>query len=152
MKKSVLVFSIILVLTLVFVLSAAATAPATVEGYVPLSSVGSDGIDFWYDVCDPYLVGHFVQPAEPPGLAALGTFTSGNPDYGDDPPNDACPYTTELSGTCEGVLIPVEIFGDPDSKPGRAFLGRCTGDLEGYHAVYVIDEWYGYVAKYHIDP
>jgi hypothetical protein len=146
MKKSVFVLTIVLVLAFMFVMPASATQPEYVTGYVPLSSVGSDGIDFWYDVCDPYLVGHVVQPAVPPGLAVHGTFTAGNIT---DP---ACSYTTELSGTCEITLIPVEIFGDPDSKPGRGVMENCTGDLEGYHARFLIDEWYGYEAWYHVDP
>ena len=128
------------------VMTASASKPEYVEGYVPLSSLGSDGVDFWYDVCDPYLVGHVVQPAETPGLAVHGTFTAGNI------PDPDCPYTTELSGTCEIMLIPVEIFGDPDSKPGRGVMRKCTGDISGYHAVYVIDPWYVYVAKYHVNP
>ena len=150
MKKSVFVLILVLVLAFMFFTTASATQPEMVNGVVPLSSVGSDGVDFWYDICDPYLVGHVVQPAEPPGLAVHGIFTAGDiPDLWDE-----CEVSTQtqLSGTCEITLIPVEIFGDPDSKPGRGVLGNCTGDLEGYHAVYVIDEWYGYVAKYHIDP
>ncbi len=145
MKKLIYSLTIALVLVFMLVMTASATKPEYVDGYVPLSSVGSDGIDFWYDVCDPYLVGHVVQPAETPGTAVHGTFTAGNIP-------GTCPHSTELSGTCEMTLIPVETFGDPNSKPGRATIGRCTGDLKGYHGRLIIDEWYGYQAWYHIDP
>jgi hypothetical protein len=150
MKKSVIVLIFVLVMTALLVMTASATKPVTVNGVVPLSSVGSDDVDFWYDICDPFLVGRVVQPAEPPGKAVHGTFTAGDiPDIWEE-----CEHSTqtELSGTCEIKLIPVENFGDPESKPGRGVMGRCTGDLKGYHATYVIDELYGYVAKYHIDP
>jgi hypothetical protein len=148
MKKSVNVLLIVLVMMTLFVMTASATKPKTVDGYVPLYSVGGDDELFWYDVCDPYLVGHVVQPAAPPGLAVQGVFTAGQIN---DP---SCAYSKgfDLSGTCQITLIPVENFMDPDSKPGRAVMERCTGDLEGYKAVMVIDEWYRYVARYHIDP
>ena len=65
---------------------------------------------------------------------------------------DFCPGVTPLEGTCEITLIPVEIFGDPESKKGRAVLGRCTDDLEGLHGRFIINEWYEYDAWYHMDP
>lgn len=144
MKKSVIILAIVLVLTFMLTLTASATKPEHVTGFVPLGSIIDGPEYFEYDVCDPWGVGHVVQPAEPPGLAIHGTFTSGNvPD---------CPYTTELSGTCKITLIPVEEFGNPESKKGRAVLGRCTGDLKGLHGTLVIHEWYNYDAWYHFDP
>lgn len=152
MKKTVLILAIVMVLTFMLTLTASATKPEHVKGFVPLSSVGDDGVDFWYDVCDEYLVGHVVQPWAPddaPPKAVHGTFTAGNiPDaWGE------CAYTTtELEGTCEITLIPVEEFGNPESKKGLGVMGRCTGDLKGYQGRYVIHEWYDYDAWYHIDP
>ena len=144
MKKTVFILAIVLVLTLMVTLTASATKPEHVTGYVPLSSY-NPGPEFEeYDVCDPYMVGHVVQPAASPGFAVHGTFTSGNvPD---------CPYTTELSGTCEITLIPVEEFGNPESKKGRGVLGRCTGDLQGLHGRFVIHYLFTYDAWYHWDP
>ncbi len=149
MKKTVLIFRIVLVLVFMFTLTASATKPEHVTGYVPLSSVEDGEEYFEYDVCDPWLVGHVVQPAVVPGLAIHGTFTAGDiPDIWGE-----CEYTTtELEGTCEITLIPVEEFGNPESKKGRAVMGRCTGDLKGYQGRFVIHELYDYDAWYHIDP
>jgi hypothetical protein len=146
MKKFAISLSLALVFVLVLTMAASATQPDYVEGYVPLNSLGQDEStnEFWYDVCDPYLVGHVVQPLVTDGLAIHGTFTAGNSPF--------CEIETELSGTCEVLLIPVEIFGDPESKPGRGIVGNCTGDLAGTHGRFLIDEWYGYQAWYHIDP
>ena len=144
MKKYGFISMVVLMLVLAFTLPAFATQPEKVEGYVPLESYVPGEVYSEYDVCDPVLVGHVVQPRTEPGLVIHGTFTAGNSTH--------CPYTTDLSGTCDITLIPVEIFGDPDSKPGRGIAGNCTGDLYGLHGRYLIDEWFGYVAWYHFDP
>jgi hypothetical protein len=144
MKKPVLILTIVLVLTFMTALTASATKPVHVQGFVPLGSYNPGPEYEEYDVCDPYLTGHVVQPAASPGFAIHGTFTSGSV--------SDCPYATELSGTCKITLIPVEEFGNPDSKRGRGILGRCTGDLKGFHARYLINEWFEYDAWYHIDP
>jgi hypothetical protein len=144
MKKSFTVGFITLILVLTITGTVFATKPEYVIGFVDFASVGSDGIDFWYDVCDPVLVGHVVQPANPPGKAVHGHFVSGNSIY--------CPYTTELEGTCEFTLIPVETIGDPNSKPGRGVVKQCTGDLAGLHGILRVNEWYQYQAWYHFDP
>lgn len=146
MKKTVLILAIVLVLTFMVTLTAAATQPEHVTGYVPLSSY-MPGPEFEeYDICDPYLVGHVVQPAGAPGFAIHGIFTAGNI------PDPDCPYTTELSGTCEITLIPVEDFGNPESKKGRGVAGRCTDDLKGLHMRAVINFDFTYNAWYHWDP
>ena len=144
MKKSVSILVIVFMMALLFTMTVYATQPEYVTGYVPLLSVIDGPEYFEYDVCDPYLEGHVVQPAAPPGFAIHGTFTSGDSDY--------CEGITELEGTCEITLIPVEDFMDPETKKGRAVLGRCTGDLQGYHARFVIHQFYEYDAWYHIDP
>lgn len=146
MKKSILILAIVLVLTFMFAMAASATQPEHVTGYVPLSSYIPGPEYEEYDVCDPYVVGHVVQPAAAPGFAIHGTFTAGNI------PDPNCPYTTELSGTCEITLIPVEEFGNPESKEGRGAGGRCTGDFQGLHSRFVIHYDFTYDAWYHWDP
>ena len=144
MRKTITIAGIVLLLSLMFTMTVFATKPDYVLGWVDFGSVGSDGVDFWYDICDPVLVGQVVQPAVPSGKAAHGVFTSGNSPF--------CPYTTELEGTCQVTLISVETVGDPNSKPGRGVITRCTGDLEGLHGRVVVDEWYQYQAWYHQEP
>jgi hypothetical protein len=97
------------------------------------------------------MVGHVVQPAVVPGFAIHGTFTSGNSDP-PDPSIPPCEFTTELEGTCELTLIPVEDFGNPESKKGRGVVGRCTDDLQGLHGRYLINFDFTYTAWYHWDP
>ena len=144
MKKTVLILAIALVLAFMFTLTASATNPDNVEGYVPLSSLflGEEYLE--YDVCDEYAVGHVVQPIAPPGFAVHGTFTFG------DIPDEACTYEPQYTGTCELTLIPVEDFMNPESKKGRGVVGRCT-DVN-LHGRYVINYDYTYEAWYHIDP
>lgn len=143
MKKSVFILAIVLVLTFMFVMTASATRPEHVEGIVPFASWFVEEYEE-YDVCDEILVGHVVQPAAPPGFAIHGTFTMGNSDY--------CGFTTDLEGTCELTLIPVEEPGNPESKEGRGVVGRCTDDLQGLHGRYVIHYDFSYDAWYHMDP
>ena len=153
MKKAGLILTIVLVLTFMVTLTASATKPEKVEGYVPLWTY-NPGLEFEeYDVCDPIMVGHVVQPAVVPGFAIHGTFTSGNniPDP-PDPSKPPCEFTTELEGTCELTLIPVEDFGNSESKKGRAVVGRCTGDLQGLHGRFLINFDFTYNAWYHWDP
>lgn len=149
MKKTILILALVLVLALMVTMTAAATKPEPVKGLVPLSSVDDTQGVFEYDMCDEWLVGHIVQPLEVPGLAIHGTFTAGDiPDLWGE-----CEYTeTDLEGTCEITLIPVEEFGNPESKRGRAVINRCTGDLKGIHGRSVIDEMYGYDSWYHMEP
>ena len=141
MRKKITTAGIVLLLSLMFTMTVFATQPDQVDGWVDFRTLGGDGVDFWYDICDPVLVGQVVQPAVTSGKATHGVFTSGNSLY--------CPYTTELEGTCETTLIPVETVGDPNSKPGRGVINRCTGDLEGLHGRVVVDESYQYQAWYH---
>ena len=152
-KRSILILTVVLLLSFLFVVTVSATQPEQVEGFVPLYTYvpGEPGGTSVYGVCDPYLVGMVAQPADSPGKAVHGTFTSGNLP---DPPDgwDACPYTTEDSGTCQLTLIPVEDFGNPDSKLGRGRVGQCTGDLRGLHATYKIHYDFSYDAWYHMDP
>jgi hypothetical protein len=148
MKKSAIILAIVLVLTFIVTLTASATKPEHVTGLVPLSSY-NPGPEFEeYDVCDSWLVGHVVQPAAVPGFAIHGTFTAGDiPDIWGE-----CEYTTtELEGTCELMLIPVEEFGNPESKKGRAVIGRCTDDLQGLHMRAVINFDFTYSAWYHME-
>jgi hypothetical protein len=149
MKKTVFILAIVLVLAFMFTLSASATIPEQIKGLVPLWSVTETDETFEYDMCDEWLVGHIVQPLVVPGFAVHGTFTAGDiPD-----PGGECQFTTtNLEGTCEFTLIPVEDFTNPESKRGRAVINRCTGDLKGIHGRYVIDEWYNYDAWYHLEP
>lgn len=144
MKKTLAAAVIVVLLALSTAVTVFATKPDLVQGWVDFRSLGSDGVDFWYDVCDPVLVGRVVQPALPKGTAVHGYFTMGDSQF--------CPYTTELSGTCQITLIPVESVGDPESKPGRGVIGQCTGDLAGLHGRYLINEIYQYQAWYHFDP
>lgn len=149
MKKIILILAIVFVLTLMVTLTASATKPEHVTGLVPLSSY-IPGPEFAeYDICDPWLVGHVVQPAVVPGFAIHGTFTAGDiPDI-----LGECEYTTtELEGTCEITLLPVEEFGNPDSKEGRGVFNRCTGDLQGLHGTIVIHYLFTYDGWYHWDP
>jgi hypothetical protein len=146
MKKSVLILAIVLVLTFMVTLTASATKPEHVTGFVPLSSYAPGDVYEEYDICDPYLVGHVVQPAVVPGLAIHGTFTFGDiPDL-----EDECDYTPQYTGTCEIMLIPVEEFGNPESKKGRGVLGRCT-DVN-LHGRFLINFDFTYNAWYHMDP
>jgi len=146
MKKSVIILTIVLVLTFMVTLTAFATKPEKVEGYVPFSSWDPGPPVEVYDVCDPVMVGHVVQPSAPPGFAVHGIFTAGNI------PDPDCQHTTTLTGTCELTLIPVEEPGNEESKKGRGVVGRCTEDLKGLHGRYLINFDFSYDAWYHWDP
>ena len=144
MKKILFVLAIVLVLTFIVTLSASATKPEHIEGYVPFSSwFIEDGYEK-YDVCDDYLVGQVVQPADSPGFAVHGIFTSGNSDF--------CETETDWVGTCKLTLVPVEQPGNPESKQGRGVANQCTGDLKGLHGRFVVNFDFTYDAWYHWDP
>ena len=144
MKKILFILAIVLVLTLMITLSASATKPDYVEGYVPFDSwFIEDGYEK-YDVCDEHLVGQVVQPAAPPGFAIHGIFTSGDSDH--------CEIENSYVGTCNITLVPVEMPGNPESKPGRGVISQCSGDLKGLHGRYVINFDFTYDAWYHWEP
>lgn len=144
MKKMTRILVLVLLLLLVITATATATQPEAVAGFVPLSSLSATENSLAYDFCDPVLVGHAHQPSGEPGKIVHGEMTFGNV------PN--CQYTTDLTGTCEFDLLPVEIFGDPESKLGRAVLKHCTGDAEGLYGRVVIYNDYSYTAWYHWEP
>jgi hypothetical protein len=143
MKKATIVLLIAILLAVLLTASATASKFEYYDGYVPIWTVDVINGNMIYDVCDPILVGHVTQPANPPGNATHGHFVAS--------PNTACGVANPYDGTCEFTIIPVETYGDPESKPGRAIIKQCTGELEGLHGVIVIDELYEYIAKYHFD-
>ena len=144
MKKSIRILALALLLLLAITATATATQPDMVQGRVPLTSLEFTDTTLEYDACDPVMVGHAVQPLSDPGFRVQGTLTFGNV------PN--CGYTTTLEGTCDYVLIPVESFGDPDSKLGRMVLTNCTGDAAGLHGRAQINFDYTYTLWYHWEP
>lgn len=152
-KRSLFILITVMALLLFFAVTASATKPEQVAGYVPLYTyipLTPEGTTV-YGVCDPYLVGMVEQPAETPSKAVHGIFTSS--DLPEPPDGIApCPYTTDMSGTCEIILIPVEDFGNPESKLGRGKIGQCTEDLYGLHGTYKIHYDFAYDAWYHFDP
>ena len=143
-KKAIFVLLIAVLIAVLVTASASATKPEYYEGFVPLASVDFIGENMVYDVCDPILVGHVVQPANPPGKAVHGHFVAGDSPY--------CPHVNQYDGTCEFTLIPVETVGDPNSKPGRGVVKQCSGELAGLHGILRVNEWYKYQAWYHFDP
>ena len=50
------------------------------------------------------------------------------------------------------MIIPVEKFGNPESKKGRAVFYICTVELTGLHGRAIINYDYTYTAWYHFDP
>jgi hypothetical protein len=144
MKKAVLIVLIAILLAVMVTATASATKPDYVFGTVDFGSYGSDGVTTWYDVCDPYLVGHVVQPAAPPGKAVKGYFEAG--------PSTFCDWENPYQGTCEFTLIPVENPFDPDTKLGHGVVKNCTGELAGLHGVLTIGFMFNYEARYHFDP
>ena len=144
MKKSLRILALVVLLLLAISATATATQPDQVEGFVPLSSLVVTATTLEYDACDPVLTGHAVQPLSDPGLRKQGTVTLG------DVPN--CPYNRGLEGTCDYVLIPVDDFGNPDSKLGRVVFMHCTGDAAGLHGRAQINYDYTYTAWYHWEP
>jgi hypothetical protein len=145
-KKYAQILVAILFLALLLTVSASAKRPEQVSGFVPLSSY-APGPEFEeYDLCDPYITGHAIQPAVSPGKAIHGTVTLGPI------PDPACPYETEYSGTCSFLLIPVEEFGNPESKEGKAIVLKCTGTASGLHGTFNIHFDFTYDAWYHDHP
>jgi hypothetical protein len=145
MKKNTVIILIVVALALIAAVIVFTTRGKSVEGYVDFASMGGDGTNIWYDVCDPVLVGQVVQPAESASEEVHGVFTAGNSDF--------CPeYTTKLVGTCQVTLIPVESPGDPASKPGQGAVDQCTGDLAGLRGKMVINYDFRYQAHYNNLP
>lgn len=144
MKKMFRVLALTFVLLLIITATVTATMPEKIEGFVPLSSLKPSSEWLEYDFCDPLMVGHAKQPAASPGLAVHGVMTFGNV--------DSCPHTTTLTGSCSFMLIPVESFGEADSKLGRAVIKKCKGDAAGLHGRFVVYNDYKYTAWYHWEP
>ena len=149
MKHSRRLFFVMITILVISLLTAAvvyATQPEPVSGYVPFASYfpGPPGGVSVYDACDEILQGSIVQPAESPGKAIHGTFTSGDSQWCDGEP--------AYEGTCEFTLLPVEEAGNPDSEEGFAVVNRCTGELRGLHGTLIIHFDFTYDAMYHFDP
>ena len=108
MKKTVVVLTIVLVMAVLFVMTASATKPETVEGLVPIIIVmfqvpklkSTIYVTHTWSAMSYNLLNFQVQPYTEFLLRAI-LKNEGN-ECGD------IPIQTQLSGTCEITLIPVE--------------------------------------------